>query len=197
MAGEGNSLELARFLPAIYHRYAEEAENPLGALLVIAEEIFSGFDENIKELNKYFDAYTTPVGANKDFLTWLASWVVLELDNSSSEEKKRFLIRNAAKLYRLRGTFPGLKYASELYFGIDVEIKEWAWKAGMVIGLNSEIGLDTHLMEKQTAHCFTVTCHFPRPIPDKSVAIRKIRKLLDLVKPAHTKYYLEITFPKA
>ena len=184
-----------KFLPAIYHQYAEIPGNPLYALLVIMEKSFSKFEKDIYELEKYFDAQTTPITETGDFLDWLSSWVGLELDDACPEAKRRFLIKKAAKLYKLRGTLVGLTYAIEQYFGLEVETEEWAWPPGMVIGQTSSLGLTTQLMDRGAGNCFVVKCHCPHLPKDmeKEALIRKVRNVIDLIKPAHTKYYLELT----
>lgn len=192
---------LLTYLPAIYQKQAEEEGDPLRALLIVFEYFFSGIEKKIDTIDNYFDPYLTsalPDRNGKDFLSWLASWVTLELDERWSEKKKRYLIKNAALLYRYRGTLTGLKYIIEQFFDIEVEIKEWNWPDGMKIGTRSSIGINTILVEKTDINlCFTVIWKpYGFIIKHRDHLIRKIRTVIDLEKPAHTKCYFHLEFPE-
>ena len=139
----------------------------------------SSYDQRLYDQRPYVPRPADPHG---DFLTWLASWVALGIDESWSEEKKRYLIQNAAFLYRGRGTLHGLKYIIKHYFDIEVKIKEWEWPPGMVIGRRSTIGIDTTLNEKTNIDdCFIVTCKLTgMEDKKKNELIPKIRAVIDL-----------------
>lgn len=187
---------LRSYLPAIYLEEAVKKDSPLRALLYTFDQVFSGIEKIIDKIDIYFDPSLTPVSADKDFLSWLASWVALRLDEGWSEQKKRYLVQNAAQLYRYRGTLQGLKYMIEQFFDVEVEIREWFWPPGMEIGRCSTIGIDTYLVERPNLdHCFIV---IRRP-PDGDIEeelIKKIRSLIDLEKPAHTKCFFCLEFPE-
>ena len=192
---------LLTYLPAIYQKQAEKEGDPLRALLIVFEHFFSGIEKKIDTIDNYFDPYLTsalPDRNGKDFLSWLASWVTLELDERWSEKKKRYLIKNAALLYRYRGTLTGLKYIIEQFFDIEVEIKEWNWPDGMKIGTRSSIGVNTILIEKTDIDLsFTVVWKQSGfIIENRDHLIRKIRTVIDLEKPAHTKCYFHLEFPE-
>src|SRR5437773_2584914 len=76
----------------------------------------------------YFDAASAPIAPfgqpQKDFLSWLASWIGLTVDRHWPDEKKRQLVRQAYKLYRLRGTPEGLRQHIRLYMDTEPYILE-------------------------------------------------------------------------
>jgi len=190
--------DLLSYLPAIYQEQAEK-ETPLRALLFIFDHVFSEVEKIIDKIDTYFDPSLTSTSADKggrDFLSWLASWVALKLDEGWSEGKKRYLIQNAAQLYRYRGTLQGLKHMLDQFLDIKVDIREWSWPQGMEIGKHSAIGIDTFLAERPNLdHCFEIIWRPPsRDI--KPELEKKIRSLIDLEKPAHTKCYLYLEFPE-
>jgi len=192
---------LLTYLPAIYQQQAEKEGDPLRALLIVFEHFFSGIEKRIDTIDNYFDPYLTsalPDRNGKDFLSWLASWVTLELDERWSEKKKRYLIKNAALLYRYRGTLTGLKYIIEQFFDIEVEIKEWNWPDGMKIGTRSSIGVNTILIEKTDINLSFTVVWKPSGfiVANRDHLIRKIRTVIDLEKPAHTKCYFHLEFPE-
>ncbi len=187
---------LFNYLPSIYQKQTEEEGDPLRAILTISEYLFSGIEETIDNVDNYFDPFLTTTvkdKAEKDFLTWIASWVSLGLDEGWSEQKKRYLIKNAVTLYRYRGTLTGLKYIIEQFFDINVEIMEWEWPHGMEIGRRSSIGIDACLMERlERKQCFKLIWKPSYPDVVKPEFIKKIRTVIDLEKPAHTKCYFHV-----
>lgn len=191
---------LLAYLPSIYQQQAEKKGDPLKALLGIFEYFFSGIEKKIDTIDNYFDPYLAsalPDRNGKDFLSWLASWVTLELDERWSEKKKRYLIKNAALLYRYRGTLTGLKYIIEQFFDIEVEIKEWNWPDGMKIGTRSSIGVNTILIEKTDIDLSFMIVWKPSDfnVENRDHFTRKIRTVIDLEKPANTKCYFHLEFP--
>ena len=98
---------LLTYLPSSYQEDAREEKGPLRALVKIFDYFFSGIEKKIDNIDIYFDPCMAPVEpdeSGQDFLSWLATWVCLVLDDIWSEKKKRKLIKNAANLYKSRGT---------------------------------------------------------------------------------------------
>jgi phage tail-like protein len=200
MAEENEKLDLLSYLPAIYEEVAQKENSPLRALLLISDSFFSDIEQAINEIDEYFDPSRTPSQAQRDFLSWLASWVALTLDESWSERKKRYFVRNAAQIYRYRGTTKGLKFMLSQFFDkpIDVDVEEWAWIHGMEIGIEERctIGVDTVLIENvELNHCFKVIWRrSSRDLDDEFIS--RIRNVIDLEKPAHTRCYFDIQYPQ-
>ena len=112
------------------------------------------------------------------------------------QTKKRYLIQQAADLYRQRGTSLGLKTLIEQFFDIEVEIREWQWP-GMVVGRRSTLNVDTRLTEPSDRQsCFEVRWH---PKPDHGQSLEQltamIRTVIDQEKPAHTRCYFNVLKP--
>ena len=129
----GRQSRYLEYLPAIY----QDREEPfLGQFLVPFEEVLTGFDALLSDLDRYF----APVLTDSEFLLWLADWVALVLDEEWDESKRRRLIAEAVKLYRERGTVGGLQRYLEIYTGLIPEIRECRWPGGMQIGVASMIG---------------------------------------------------------
>jgi phage tail-like protein len=182
---------LTRDLPAIFHEQATSPESPLAAILQIGQELFDGLDEAVDAIPFFFDVETAPTATGRDFLSWLASWVDLDLVESWPDGKRRRLVGIAAELYTSRGTVPGLRRMIAELHEIDVDIEEWAWPEGMVIGRRSGIGVNTRLLEAPDLdRCFQVRW---RPVHQPSdELVRRVRALIDREKPAHTKSFLLI-----
>lgn len=125
--------------------------------------------------------------ASPDFLSWLATWVALVTDENWPELKRRRLIREAADLYRWRGTRRGLSRYLEIYAGVIPEINDQPF-AGMRLGTDTLLGRDT-LLGDVPPHTFVVTLALPDP---ETINEQVVRDIIDSEKPAHTGYALRI-----
>jgi phage tail-like protein len=94
-------------LPAIYQDNGFGMRF-LGALETLLDPIVAVLDS----LPAHFDAELAPEG----LLDLLAAWLGLEVDESTSEQTRRELVRVAADLARRRGTKAGLERHLELAF---------------------------------------------------------------------------------
>jgi phage tail-like protein len=116
-----------QYLPALYSQ-DEPSRQFLDQFLSIFDTMWGTVGNKLTRIAAYFDPMATPGTAKNpgdtDFLTWLASWVGMSLDRNWPEERRRKLLKNAWKLYKLRGTPAGLKLHIELYTGIEPQILE-------------------------------------------------------------------------
>ena len=177
-----------QFLPGIYQKSVIEGNSFLKNFLWIFHHIISGIEEKIGSIDKLFRPYETP----KEFLPWLASWLAFPLDDNWKEERRRYLVKHAVELYRIRGTVKGLKLFVELFADHEPEIIENQWPfKGFRIGVHSTIGIDSIILpEIEQAHCFIVNM----PMDFDDVDDEFILRLHDIIssnKPAHTNYFLQ------
>ena len=142
----------------------------LGRFLLIFEQILTPLDRQIDQLYQYFDPRLAP----PDFLPWLASWLGLVLDERWPEGQRRELIRAAVELYEWRGTRRGLSEFVRLYTGFTPEIIEPGVRKGA---------------KADQAHRFIVRIKSSEPDKlDRAV----LMSIIDLEKPAHAGYKLEV-----
>ena len=87
------------YLPALYQAQDGGARSMLEGLLWPFQQVWTGIEEKLDDLHRYFHPYETPA----EFLPWLASWLALALDQEWPERKKRILVKHAVELYKLRG----------------------------------------------------------------------------------------------
>lgn len=150
-----------------------------------------GLEEKIARLHLLFDAYTTP----KEFLPWLAGWAALSLLPGLSEQRQRRLIASIIPLYQIRGTKKYLEVLLELYIGAVPRIEDTGLPP-MQVGKCSTVGEDTCL-GGSPPHFFWVTFAFPDASSPRLDSQRQLaRRVIELAKPAHTHYELEIIFPQ-
>lgn len=110
-----------RYLPAIYQEN-ESSTKLLENYLSIFESFFVDLEEKINGITQYFDSNGIPV----EYISWLGSWLGLDIDETWTEKKKRDLISKAPELYRMRGTRQGLLEILGLYLS-DVPGKKELW----------------------------------------------------------------------
>jgi phage tail-like protein len=163
---------LIRYLPSIYQENTFLEEFLLAFEKVIYDgwksdegngNNVAGFDAILNTIDRCFipSSRDTDHPGNQtdpEFLPWLAKWVDLTLDEEWGEKERRENISRAMDLYRWRGTVKGLKEYLKIYAGLEPEIRECRWPAGMQIGIASMIGgvtleyaLESFSAEQETA----------------------------------------------
>jgi phage tail-like protein len=178
---------LVRFLPYIFQREGADGSNFLRDFLWIPQHLLESIDETIDNIHQVFDPHEAP----EKFLPWLASWAAFVLDDNWPVEKKRYLIKKAVELYRVRGTVRGLKVFLKLFTGVEPDVIENEWPFdGFRIGVTSTIGIDSIILPPvNRAHCFVVD--FPiHPDEVTDNLIIQIHDIIQAQKPAHTTYFL-------
>ena len=202
---------LLSHLPAIYH-----ASEDLRELLAVFEATLFGPDgqdehkkqprrsldeilpvgDSIATISSLFDAYETP----GDFLPWLAQWVALSFLEGLTVEQQRDLLAGIVPLYAQRGTKIYLKKLLKFFNPQKAKISiDDQGLAGFVIGTAS-VGIDTQL-ERDRPFWFRVKIDMSALAIDSDrqsefIAQRekRIRRVIDLAKPAHTLYELDWQF---
>ncbi|MBF2048980.1 MAG: phage tail protein I [Elainella sp. C42_A2020_010] len=169
--------------------------NPNAETNPLPERTNQGLEESIAQLHHLFDAETTP----PEFLPWLADWVALSLRADLKLEQQRQFIANAISRYQLRGTKANLQSLLQT-FTIGVPTIVEFEPPILQIGVNSVIGSREMQLRGGTPHHFRVTIALSREQVDSQgrqlARQRDIAKnIIDLEKPAHTDYSLDIIFP--
>lgn len=106
-------------LPAIFSNGAVSRQF-LVRFLSLFESFFSETESQIAGLPALFD----PNAAPKEFLSWLAGWLALELNENWDEGVQRQTIAKAFEMYGKRGTAEGLREALRLFAGVHTIIQE-------------------------------------------------------------------------
>ncbi len=140
-------------------------EDPfLGHFLLAFEEIFIPIEQSVDNFDLYLDPYTTPAF----FLGQLAAWLDLTLDEKWPLDKRRQLVAEAAELYRRRGTHWSLSRFLEIYTGVIPQIVE----------------------SEDQPYLFSVVLRLPAG--SRNVDRATVERIIEVSKPAHTIYNLEI-----
>lgn len=206
---------LAEYLPAIYQEPAAQDKHPfVDAFLAAFESVLLGIPsdsqpdrpkaeemeeapedvpalkETVARLHALFDPNRTPEG----FLPWLASWTALALRADLSSERKRKLIARMIPLYRIRGTRKYVEELLALHLEAMPAVTDFEIPA-LEIGSHSMVGDDTCL-GGGPPHFFRVFLVAPLLQAEALQAqCAMARSVIELAKPAHTYYELEVASP--
>lgn len=141
----------------------------LGRYLSGFEETLLDFEQKIDSLSTLFD----PMTAREDFLPWLSSWVAFSIRADLAVDQKRSFLSRIVPLYARRGT---------------------------LLNLQELLGIFIHgtptVVESDDPFHFHVSIQLPQAPP--AVLLRQstiAHALIDMEKPAHTFYDLELIFP--
>jgi|SRR5688572_3966191 phage tail-like protein len=188
---------LLKDLPSIF---SDDPEGFLGRFLLPFEQVLTGLnggepvpadglEETIAAIATLFDPQTT----REEFLPWLAGWVALGLRADWTLAQKRDFVSKVVPLYRRRGTRENLAELLKIYTGLTPVITSGT-DAEFQIGVHSTIGKDTWL-DGSPPHRFHVSVTMPNPDPQTLQRQYQIASaLIELQKPAHTTFDLEIVF---
>jgi phage tail-like protein len=147
-----------QYLPYMY------SEHPfLGRYMLIFEDLFGPLDQTIA----HFDLFLDPRTAPESYLSVLADWLGLVLDDRWPAERRRAILRSAVEMYDFRGTKKGLTQLLEASTECTVDIAE----------------------NTDGPHAFQVTLTL---CEGAEVDEQMVRHLIDTNKPAHTVYKLKM-----
>lgn len=174
------------YLPEIYQQ-DPVSKSFLERYLGIIQSLFLDMEHNIDGIARYFD----PDVAEGDFLNWLAGWVSIDDGYIWSEDKLRYLIKNAMRLYKMRGTLSAMSEIIELYTGQKPYIVE-------------RYQVDRYLGEAKTAELLTrlygdnpyvITIVVSEDCIPSTKEYKSLRKIVDSCKPAHIEANLVVLKP--
>lgn len=168
-----------------------ETSHPLGPALPalyqeddFAQRFLTGLDEVMAPVYSTldnFDAYLDPHLAPDDFLSWLAGWVGVALDESWDVERRRAIVARAVELYHMRGTAAGLAGQVEIQTGGRVSIVENG-ATGWSVDPGGELpGTPDPLV--------VVRVTVPDP---RAVDAQRLDAVVAAAKPAHVLHRIEI-----
>ena len=110
--------------------------DPLRRFLFIYQHIMTTITDRIDQVPALIDPGVT----DPRFLPWLASWVSFELDSSLPLHQQRELTRRAIRLYRTRGTAPGVEEMIRVLTSAPVRVLELRFPNHFVLGKSTLSG---------------------------------------------------------
>jgi phage tail-like protein len=107
---------IADMLPGVF----QESDPTIIAFARGLDEVTAPVPAVLDSLSAYIDPKIAP----QDFVTWLATWVGVELDENWQLERQRNWVTNAVHLFHRLGTEAGLREHLEWATGGRVEIED-------------------------------------------------------------------------
>jgi phage tail-like protein len=170
-----SALQKRRLLPASLHAESTflrslpdiyQENDFLRRFLLIFESIWEPLEWRQDHIEMYVDPCTCPAA----FLPWLASWLDLPYHPGWPEARSRRLLTQGMELYRWRGTRYGLALMIEVCTGSIPTITEVPGQP----------------------YVFRIQVALPSRADEESVNKELLEELIQVHKPAHTGYILEI-----
>ena len=151
-------ISLARWLPGVF------GEDP--AASEFTDRFLAIFDTTVRSIERQLDDQaalfdprsapaTSPVKGAPDFLSWLGTWVGIQLDRHWPEARRRRFLREAPALFDRRGTLAGLRAVLLLYLGLGDESPPCA--------PNETAAIDCRFPNRCTPLCDPCAPPAPRP----------------------------------
>jgi len=207
LSGPGRSSPAIRALRAWYPRFSYvteylpsvyAAEDGEGRFL---ERFLANFEGALVELEAKMDSVSTlfdPDIAPSDALDWLGEWLGMALEPAWSDDRRRFLLRNAHVFYARRGTVPGLLGLLRVYLGSCLDDRVFdprqrrddpvrlverfivGWAGAAAAGDQGTTAF------ADAAHRFSVLVNEDLDADRRAM----VERIVDVAKPAHTMYEL-------
>jgi len=176
--GQGKYLH---YLPEIY-----TSNDFTSRFLMLFESFWKPINQQIDQVDVYFDPNLTPPG----FIPWLASWMGVQVDAVLHLERVRSLLKNAIMLFQCRGTYQALKTLLEIYTSGDVNIVEHQARH-FVLGEESALGKGVALGAEKQPNTIVINLNIPdieltRTRYSEDMYHRKISDIIRSMVPAHT-----------
>jgi phage tail-like protein len=137
--------------------------------------------ETLDSFAAFLDPYTT----SDEFLRWLASWLDLALDETWESDRQRRLVASAVVMYRWRGTKRGMLEHLTAYLGSVPEVVDEAERV--------EVADEPVVGGEPTAPMFRVIVNGPA----SEAELSRLRAIVELAKPAHAGYRIEVRTRRA
>jgi len=153
----------------------------LRRFLAIVEPALWPVVETLDSFAAFLDPYTT----SEEFLSWLASWLDLALDEGWESDRRRRLVASAVVMYRWRGTKRGMLEHLTAYLGTVPEVVDEAERV--------EVADEPVVSGEPIAPMFRVIVTGPAPEAELS----RLRAIVELAKPAHAGYRIEVRTRRA
>lgn len=175
-------ISFVKYLPEIYQN--DSNDSFLSRFIGIFESIYLDIEEKIDNMPRMFD----PMIVDKEFLNWMTRWLSLKDSYIWSEDKLRLIVKNAVKLYKIKGTPNAIRYIVWMYTSYNPRLIE-QFEIIESDFYNNNKGMLNRLFG-ENGYTFTVI------VSDKAVKNSDeyvaLLKLINLFKPADIKCNLVV-----
>lgn len=163
---------LMQYLPEIYQT---EDDGFLERYMGIFQSLYEEMEQTIETT---YENYTAE-NADSDFLKWLSSWYGMQTADLWKESQLRYLLKNAARLYRNLGTKDMIEEVCGLYLGERPEIITYDQSEDESFVNSYPVSRD-----KLFIHPYVFTIVIQNAVLS-AAELEKLQKIIDSCKPAH------------
>ena len=111
--GLSSRMRLGESLPALF-----QEDDFLARFLSAFDDSMAPVVSDLDNLDAYLDPHIAP----DDFLTWLAGWVGVTMDETWPIARRRAHVAEAVRMYRWQGTAQGLRHVVRVATGYECEV---------------------------------------------------------------------------
>ncbi len=158
------------YLPEIF---LQDGNDFLERFLYIFQTMNEDLEYKINNISNYFN----PDTAEGEFLWFLSDWIAIDDGYVWDDEKLRYLIKNAMRLYKIRGTRRYIKEIVKLYLGVEpIILENYDIKNGID---NAQIANLSEKLYGDNPYCFHILVS-----EDDVPTTKKYKTLLSIVENA-------------
>lgn len=168
-----------KYLPEIYEE-ASHQDSFLERYLGIFQSLYEELEYKIVHASALLD----PESTEKEFLSWLASWLDIEDSYIWSENQLRYLLLHAKELFALRGTKEGILRFVKLYTGEDAFVVE----QHQIDWFRSDIEKYTRLKRLYGDSPYEFSVLIKEAGLEKNGSYHVLQKIIEDIKPAYMNF---------
>lgn len=162
------------YLPEIY-RVDEDPNSFTERFVSIFQSIYVDLEDKIDYLPVMFDVERT----NKDFLKWIGEWLSVKNTSVWEEKKLRNLIKQAVKIYKIKGTKRAVAKIVQEYAGVEpIIVEQFDVKHNMYYDKQKEV---VENLFGDNGYVFTVMV--PESCVKDSESYIELLRVINSVKP--------------
>ena len=162
------------YLPEIY-KEGQEKDCFFQRFMGIFQSIYTDLEDKIDFTPLRFDVDRT----SREFLDWIGDWLSVRYADIWGEKKLRKIIKEAVKIYKLKGTKKSISKIVQEYAGVDpIIVEQFDVKNNMYYDNNKEV-----IENLFGDNGYTFTVMLPQSYIEDSENYVELLKLINKVKP--------------
>lgn len=167
-------ISFVEYLPEIY-KEGQEKDCFFQRFIGIFQSIYTDLEDKIDFTPLSFDVDRT----SREFLNWIGDWLSVQYADIWGEKKLRKIIKEAVKIYKLKGTKKSISKIVQEYAGVDpIIVEQFDVKNNMYYDNNKEV-----IENLFGDNGYTFTVMLPQSYIEDSENYVELLKLINKVKP--------------
>ncbi len=176
-----------KYLPNVY-RTGQGDDSFLPRYLAIFQSMYSDLEGSIRQSARFLDTQIT----NPQVLEWLAGWIAVDNVSLCPKDRLRHFLKEAVRLYGIKGTREGFLRMVELYTGQPAFLVEYMELEPVMSDLMQRERWE-RLYGTEKNCCFLLVMEKAVAKPGQKKAVEA---LIESIRPAHIQIRLKILKPR-